>query len=346
MKHTQSKIESSEVIWVALLYLFMMINYYLVLVIDTGISFHVWPVTLNHLIKALITLPLWWLFFRYLSGYPMWKKIIIHLLILPVFSFVWISSYYGLCDYLGLFHLKGSRQVWDLYLTALFYIIQFGNFHLYDYYVRHRKQELFAAELGQLALQSELSALKAQLNPHFLYNVFNTINATMPPKAEKSRNMVAKLSDLFRYQLKASKEEFVTLKEELDFVMKYLDLEKERFGERLEYHFDVDEKALQNLIPPILIQPLVENSIKHGISSQINGGEVIISITSRQGQLNVNISDTGVGLQNQTESMVLKKGIGLSNTHERLTKMYGSGLKIMNKESGGLEVGFSIPINR
>lgn len=343
MSQSYSKVKSSEVALIVSLYLFMMVNYYLVLVVDTGIYYHVWAVTLNHLLKALITLPLWWFFLRYLSDYPIWKKIVSHLIALPLFSFLWISSYYRLCDYFDLYHLEGSRQVWDFYLTALFYIIQFGSFHLYDYYVKHRKQKLVAAELSQLALQSELSALKAQLNPHFLYNVFNTINAAIPAKAERTRNMVAKLSDLFRYQLKASKEELVTVKEELDFVLKYLELEKERFGERLRYRFDLDEEALQNAIPPILVQPIVENSIKHGLSSLIEGGELLISVQSKPDQLNFSISDTGVGLQGLSEKEVLKKGIGLSNTHERLLKMYGSGLKLINIDSGGLEVQFSIP---
>src|SRR5690606_10526197 len=99
-------------------------------------------------------------------------------------------------------------------------------------------------------LKSELSAIKAQLNPHFLYNIFNTISASVPSENEKTRHMIAELSDLFRYQLKASQTELVPLKDELDFVKKYLDLEKERFEERLEIEISVDDSILNDMVPP------------------------------------------------------------------------------------------------
>lgn len=338
------KIKSSEVVLLVSFYLFMMINYFLVLAIDTGIIRVYRVVMLDYLFKALLSLPIWWLFFRYLVNRPLWVKVITHLAALPTFCFLWTVVYYAVCDYFGFIHLQGVKIAWDLYHTALFYVVQFIGFHLYDYYTKHKQQELFALELRELALQSELTALKAQLNPHFLYNVFNTINAAIPTQAEKTRNMVAKLSDLFRYQLKASKEELVTLKEELDFVTKYLDLEKERFGERLQYHLEISDDTLQHTIPPILIQPLVENSIKHGISPLIDGGKITLSIRTTADQLTVSVTDTGVGLQNGSEESALKKGVGLSNTHERLMKMYNSGLQLIHKKPSGLEVRFSIPI--
>lgn len=325
-------------------YLFMMISYYFVLYLDTGLINHFAGVTLNHILKALITIPIWWLFFKYLVNQSILQKVIIHLILLPVFCSLWMLIYYPLCNYFGLFYLKGTQQVWDFYLAALFYLIQFGNFHLYNYYVKHKEQELFESELRELTLKSELSALKAQLNPHFLYNIFNTINAAIPSKAERSRNMVAKLSDLFRYQLRASQEELVTVEEELDFVVKYLDLEKERFGARIKYHLNIDEKALQHSIPPIMIQPIVENSIKHGLSSLIDGGEITISIQIGVDQLNFSISDTGVGLRNESPESALLKGIGLSNTNARLMKMYNTNLDLITNAPNGLEVRFSIPI--
>ena len=195
-------------------------------------------------------------------------------------------------------------------------------------------------------MQSELTALKAQLNPHFLYNVFNTINASIPAKAEKTRNMIAQLSDLFRYQLKASKEEWVTVKEEIDFVTKYLDLEKERFGKRLIYEISIGKGLKETLIPPLIIQPIVENAVKHGMSPLITGGAIHIDIRKEEEELRVTIRDTGVGIEKGAAGEIWTKGVGLSNTNQRLEKMYGKGLDIADNEPNGLIVKFSTQLKK
>ncbi|MEM6380444.1 MAG: histidine kinase, partial [Bacteroidota bacterium] len=299
---------------------------------------------INYGLKALLTLPLLWLFFRPLSSLAIWKKGILHLITMPIFALIWIKIYYLICDYLGIFRLQGSREVWDVYLTILFYSIQFGVFHLYVYSKKLREEQLLSAELSKLKAESELSALKAQLNPHFLYNVFNTINAAIPITAKHARNMVNELSDLFRYQLKASREKMVPLKEELDFVQKYLDLEKERFGERLQFEINVTPELEGVLTPPLIVQPLVENSIKHGISPLIEGGAVEINVARHGDELRIAVCDTGKGPQGQEKSTLLQKGVGLANTNERLLKMYGKGLALNENEQKGFCVSFSIPI--
>ena len=336
-----------ELLLIASFYLFMALAYFSALVIDTGAIYrHHWAVMLNHVLKAFLTLPLWFVFFRLLDEQPLWRKMVVHLLTLPLFTWIWLKSYYLLCDTLGLRYMEGSRQIWDYYITGMFYIIQFGVFHIYDYYAKLQSKDLIIAKQHQLRLKSELTALKAQLNPHFLYNVFNTINASIPASAEKTRNMIAKLSDLFRYQLKASKEEYVTVREELDFVTKYLDLEKERFGKRLCYNVEIKEDLLTSLIPPLIIQPIVENAVKHGISPLISGGTITISISKQNGQLLVTISDTGVGIDKQCQHEALDKGMGLSNTHKRLEKMFGQGLELLDNEPNGLVVRFSVRLNQ
>lgn len=243
------------------------------------------------------------------------------------------------------YRVQGTRVVWDYYITVLFYIVQFGNFHLYEYYKKLQQQQLIAAQLGQLTLQSELAALKAQLNPHFLYNVFNTINAAIPKTAKHARDMVNKLSDLFRYQLKASRAELVSLQEELTFVKQYLDLEKERFGTRLAFEMHVEDALLDKKIPPVLIQPIVENAVKHGISPLIEGGTIRLHISKpTPNTLSVVISDTGTGIHQQPKSELLKRGIGLSNTNERLQKMYDQGLNLEDNHPQGLVVRFTVPL--
>lgn len=339
-----SKIQRIEFILIVGFYFVMMIFYYITIAVDIGRYPSVWAVTSNFVLKGLITLPFWWLFFDKLSRLSIFQKILIHLITLPLFIVLWLYTYYYICDVFGFFRLRGSRIIWDVYLTLLFYAIQFGNFHLYVYYKRLQQQQLIAAQLGKLNMQSELSALKAQLNPHFLYNVFNTINSAIPKTAKPARDIVNKLSDLFRYQLKASREELVTVKEELAFVKKYLELEKERFGERLTFNFNIEDDLLERKIPPILFQPIIENSIKHGISPLIEGGEIILSIEKGENRLHMTIRDSGVGIAQQSQESLLNKGVGLSNTNKRLKKMYGEELEIMNNHPKGAIVKFSIPL--
>jgi len=208
-----------------------------------------------------------------------------------------------------------------------------------------QKERELAAELRQIALQSELSALKAQINPHFLYNVFNTISASVPAAQEKTRIMIAQLSDLFRYQLKASKVEQVKVAEEIAFINKYLELERARFGERMTYEIEANEDVQGEKIPPLLIQPLIENAIKHGISPMVEGGRVHISICKKDSRLEVTVKDSGKGIQGRNLAELLGEGIGLSNTHQRLLRRYGEGLLLEKNQPSGLSVYFSIPLS-
>ena len=261
-------------------------------------------------------------------------------ILIPIVVYLIRSIRYELIDYLGTGRLTGTGTIWDWYIPLLFLMFQFGCFFAYRYFQENQKKLILEGELRNAALKSELSAIKAQLNPHFLYNIFNTISASVPPENEKTRHLIAELSDLFRYQLKASQTEFVTLKEELEFVKKYLDLEKERFQERLEIDIDVDEAILNELVPPMLLQPLVENSVKHGLSSLIEGGKISISIHKRNGKLAFEISDSGVGVKNKEN--IFEKGVGLTNTRLRLEKMYQSTLKLSDNQPNGLKISFEL----
>ena len=297
-------------------------------------------VGLDYILKAILTYPIWWLLIRKLKNWTYAKKIFLHLILLPLFVIVWQQLYYFVCELIGFGHLQGPASAWDIYIPALFYALQFGIIHSYNYYRENQQKIRLEGELKTAALKSELSALKAQLNPHFLYNIFNTISASVPPKNEKTRRLIAELSDLFRYQLKASQVEKVPLSEELEFVNKYLDLEKERFQERLTVEVNVDDSLKEEMVPPMLLQPLVENSIKHGLASLIEGGKISITIFKKDGKLHFEIADTGVGVKNK--EAVFEKGIGLTNTKLRLEKMYQSTLNLSDNMPRGLKIEFSI----
>lgn len=297
-------------------------------------------VGLDYILKAILTYPIWWLLIRKLKKWSYVRKILLHFILLPLFVLVWQQVYYLVSDVLGYGHLGGVARVWDIYIPALFYTLQFGIIHSYNYYLENQQKIRLEGELRTAALKSELSALKAQLNPHFLYNIFNTISASVPPENEKTRHLIAELSDLFRYQLKASQVEKVPLREELEFVNKYLRLEKERFQERLQIQINVDDELMDELVPPMLLQPLVENSVKHGLSSLIEGGEIAIKIFKKDDKLHFEISDTGIGIADK--DLVFEKGIGLTNTKLRLEKMYQSTLNLSDNMPKGLKISFAI----
>ena len=259
---------------------------------------------------------------------------------LPLWIYASQQSYSALAEALDWFHLTSYGQIWDIYIPAMFYFIQFGILHAYEYYHDNQQNLKLKAALSEAALKSELSALKAQLNPHFLYNVFNTISASVPSENETTREMIAKLSDLFRYQLKATKTELVPLEDELEFVEKYLDLEKARFEDRLNVIIDVPQDIRNEKVPPMILQPLVENSLKHGLSSLIDGGEICIRINRSGEKIQIEVSDTGVGITDK--SKMFDVGVGLTNTKLRLEKMYGSEMKISDNEPQGLKIEFAI----
>ncbi len=303
---------------------------------------HLTPyILLDYLLKALVSIPIWWLLFRKLKGLPLRQKLLLHLIFLPLNVFTWQYVYYFICDQFGWGHLYGWASGWDVYIPGLFYVIQFGIFHAYEYYYQLQDQQQKAAELRELALQSELKALKAQLNPHFLYNTFNTISASVPGQLEHTREMIAQLADMFRYQLKASKVELVPLQDELDFVEKYLDLEKARFGERLQVNLQVDPEIKDTMVPPMILQPLVENAIRHGIGPKIEGGTVALIARRQNDQVYFEITDTGKGLNGKLHHN--GHGLGLKNTMRRLEVMYGSQLHIQDGSEGGVKVNFEIP---
>jgi len=283
---------------------------------------------------------IWFLAIYLLRGKSKKYQIGMVLLLIPIVVYLVRHIRYGIIDALGLGRLREAGTVWDLYIPLLFFLIQFGCFFAYRYFIENQRKLIVEGELRQAALKSELAAIKAQLNPHFLYNVFNTINASVPSKQEKTRQLIATLADLFRYQLKASKKELVPLCDEIEFVNKYLELEKARFEERLQVTIDVPEELNHEMVPPMLLQPLVENSVKHGISNTVEGGKISITICKDGGKLKFEIADTGGGVKDKKS--LFGKGIGLSNTQLRLQKIYQSQLEILDNQPRGLKIRFAI----
>jgi two-component system, LytTR family, sensor kinase len=296
---------------------------------------------INYALKLLLSIPVCYLYFKTLKHWRLSNKIFLHVFTLILYVLTWKKLFYRAMEFTGSGHLEGASEVWDLYIPALLYAIQFSLFHAFEYYNQWQEQKETAHQLSQISLQNELSAIKAQLNPHFLYNVFNTISASVPPEQERTRELIADLSDLFRYQLRASRTELVPLREEIEFVEKYLDLEKARFAERLSVKTQISEGVLSELVPSMMLQPLVENCLKHGLASLIEGGEVSISIKRDGDSIRFEIVDTGVGVKNK-DILLKSEGIGLKNTQLRLEKLYDSSLNFSDTLPHGLTINFTI----
>jgi two-component system LytT family sensor kinase len=180
------------------------------------------------------------------------------------------------------------------------------------------------ADLTHQLVEAELRALRAQINPHFLFNALNTIAALVHQDPQLAEAMTLRLARIFRYVLTQTDRSFSPLHEEIDFLRAYLDIEQMRFGERLQVQFQVAEAFADRPIPSLILQPLVENAIKHGLSPKVGPCELVIRCAARQEELVLSIEDNGVGVQSDNPKKSPGVGIGLRNVRERLATVYGA----------------------
>ena len=292
-------------------------------------------------IKIFLTLPLWWLFFVKLAKVSLRKKFLLHLVTLPLFCIAWVNIYGPLINATHLSVFDTSTSMWDIYITALFYCSEFAIFHGYSYWQQSKRQHVREQELMKLNFQSEIKALKAQIKPHFLFNTLNSISASVPPSLEETRVLIAQLADTFRYALKVNERPVVALEEEMEFVRTWLTLEKQRFGKRLAIIYDIDKEILGTPVPPMILQPLLENALSHGISPLVSGGSVTVSCKQESTYVRICISDTGAGFDGPLET-IFNRGMGLQNASKRLEKLFGEPLTICRNQHG-MSFSFRIP---
>jgi len=216
--------------------------------------------------------------------------------------------------------------------------------HAALYYRRFRERELRTAQLQAQLSDAKLLALKSQLQPHFLFNTLHSISSLMLTDVRAADTMIARLSDLLRMSLKDDGRHLTTLKRELEFTQAYVDIEKIRFGQRLTVNFDIDPEALDTEVPHLLLQPLVENSIKHGISKSNAGGEVMVRANVVGSKLSLNVTDRLFEPATRNPSAP-KTGIGLTGARERLKTLYGEDQQFESRAlAGGIfEVNILLP---
>ena len=205
--------------------------------------------------------------------------------------------------------------------------------------------ERMLKEQEALVLRARFEALRSQINPHFLFNTLNSILSCIRTDPDMAREIIVKLSRILR-RLLSRGQDFVPLREEIEFIDAYLDIEVVRFGEdKLRIRKHIDPASLDTLVPVMMLQPLVENAIRHGITPRLNGGQITVRTTVRDEGIRVAVEDDGVGIPSYRAGDVMKGGIGLTNVNERLRVAFGPGaqLQIDSEPGRGTRVWADIP---
>jgi sensor histidine kinase YesM len=283
----------------------------------TGISF-------THILRNMINKYLW-------TDLPL-KKIIPRVLISSISTgIILFILFFGTNLLVGTIALAkinaGSALVWvsNLSSVILLWSLIYFSVHFFENYKRVEIESL----IWEAAVKDfELKTLKSQMNPHFMFNAMNSIRALIEEDPENAKTALTKLSSILRYSLKIERNETVPLEEEMATVEDYLALEGIRFEERLNYSIDIDPRSKKIEIPPLMIQTLVENGIKHGVSKRTEGGRIEITSKLNGEYLTLQIKNSG---KIDLDSLRYSKGFGIDNTKQRLNLIYGEGAKFTIK---------------
>jgi two-component system LytT family sensor kinase len=268
------------------------------------------------------------------------------LISLPLSQLIWREPIFSL-RFLQTLH---QRLIGRLPVDVIIYWMIVGAGYAFEYYRRFREQQLQSARLELRAtqletqlVQAQLQALKMQLHPHFLFNTLHAISALMDDDVKGARRMIARLSELLRLTLESVGQQEVSLRQELDALERYLEIEQIRFQDRLTVQLAVAPETLDASVPNLVLQPLVENAIRHGIAPRSSAGRIEIRAERRDGMIELQVIDDGPGLSPGDKEF--KEGIGLANTRARLRQLYGDEhrIEIKGADEGGLVVKLSIP---
>ena len=282
--------------------------------------------------------------FRFEAGTWAWS-LAAHLLGAVTFSFAymvvraWIGQWQSGASFAEAFR---PLLVKTWHFNLLVYCVILAVSQAFDYYRKYRERELHASELEKNLAQAKLHALQMQLNPHFLFNTLHSISSLMHKDVEAADRMIVRLSDLLRAALENSDTQEVTLRHELEFLQSYLEIEQIRFGNRLTVKLDIAPDTLEAQVPNLILQPLVENAIRHGIEPHARPGRIELRAHRQAGELALDVCDNGAGLPNQGPG---REGVGLSNTRARLQELYGKAhrFELGSAPGGGLLVQLVIP---
>lgn len=273
--------------------------------------------------------------------------------IMRVAVFMWMTNETGLWDDFGgwLFASIMIFLCWAAFYHGIKYyqLLQTEHATLLTIEAENREEQLKRSRAETIAQEAQLKMLRYQLNPHFLFNTLNAIASLVEGKRSANANtMIVQLSNFLRYSLENDPIQRVSLAQELDALRLYLNIEKTRFGERLKLNFQVQPEANEVMVPSLLLQPLVENSIKYAIAPMENGGEISILAKLDGDYLIVEVSDTGPGVLLSKNDKSAGVGIGLKNTIDRLDTFYGDKyvFQLGASELGGLRIFIRMPLEK
>ncbi|HWS54768.1 MAG TPA: histidine kinase [Pyrinomonadaceae bacterium] len=308
---------------------------------------------------ALLTPPILWLGGRVpFERASWWRALPVHLAACVALSALHLAFFTFITDQIRPYDVMTVERAFtqsyvgrmrgQLHIDLLIYGIILGVGHAFGYYRRFRERAWRAAQLESQLAQAQLQALKMQLHPHFLFNTLNGVAALVRDNRNKEAvTMLAGLSDLLRHTLDSAGRQEVPLREELDFLELYLDIQQMRFPDRLRVELRVAPDTLDALVPNLILQPLVENAVRHGVAPRAAAGTVGVAAEREDGLLWVTVYDDGPGLKGGRPAPT-EGGIGLPNTRARLEQLYGARHRfgVRNREGGGVEAVMAIPFRR
>jgi two-component system LytT family sensor kinase len=302
-------------------------------------------------VYGVLSLPVVWLARRYPpERRPRWLAATIHLGAALVFSFIYVAlrAVVGQLDSwvagesASFVEIFGPLLARTFPFNLLIYGVIVAASHAIDYYRKYHERTVQTLELEKHLTEARLQALLHQLKPHFLFNTLNGIASLMHTDVEAADRMLVRLSELLRITMAHTGAPQTSLRDELAFLERYLEIERIRFRNRLEVSIAVDPEAIEAQVPSLILQPIVENAVRHGIEPQSRSGRIALTGAREDGQLVLTVTDNGSGLPAGGPG---REGIGLANTRARLAELYGRRHKfeLVNGPAGGLCVRIVIP---
>jgi signal transduction histidine kinase len=239
------------------------------------------------------------------------------------------------------------RYPMEFSVDFVFFTVTVVAFYFFERLGIARAQQLAAAELKTQLAVAQLENLRLQLQPHFLFNTLNTISSMMYEDVRAADAMVTQLSDLLRLTLRTANSHEIRLSQELQITKLYLEIMQKRFEDKLRVTYAVDAGLENSLVPQLVLQPLVENSLRHGLKGSGAGIDISIGVKRESGSLILQVADSGVGLGSLDSEAVLKRGLGLANIRGRLEQLYGTGqaFSIASRACGGAKVTLRFPFH-
>jgi len=286
---------------------------------------------------------IFWERFRF-TGKEWIPSVIIHISIGLIFGTVRsICEFYSakyLCD--KTFVLFGVGQIIEGCMLYLTFLVAYNAF---VYYKSSRKRAIRTSQLEAKLAKAQLNLLKMQLNPHFLFNSLHAISTLMHRDIDSAERMLTKLGELLRISLDNMDQHEIPLRRELDFLKRYLDIEQIRFGDRLAVKIDISDKVLDAMVPNLILQPIVENAVIHGVSKIAASGRISLYAEKQNNTLVIDVTDNGPGLPEGDFGALSRTGV--TNTKARLTQLYGNSgsVNFITPDNGGLTVRLSIPFH-